>query len=58
MFGIEINMNTAVAIALVSYATWFYAQNPVVNRGRLDQVKVKGNDEEKQSLKKPPPIDV
>lgn len=28
-----------LAIALVTYASWMYAQNPVVNRGRLDQLE-------------------
>ena len=28
-----------MAIGLVTYATFMYAQNPVVNRGRLDEVE-------------------
>lgn len=39
IFSIRIDMWTAMAIALVIYATFMYAQNPVVNRGRLDEME-------------------
>ncbi|XP_037778487.1 UDP-galactose transporter senju-like [Penaeus monodon] len=39
IFGIDIGWWTVLAIALVTYASWMYAQNPVVNRGRLDQLE-------------------
>lgn len=39
IFSIPIDMWTVMAIALVTYATFMYAQNPVVNRGRLDEVE-------------------
>ncbi|KAK3864523.1 hypothetical protein Pcinc_029791 [Petrolisthes cinctipes] len=39
ILGVPVDIWTAVAIALVTYATFMYAQNPVVNRGRLDEVK-------------------
>ncbi|KAG0714617.1 UDP-galactose transporter senju [Chionoecetes opilio] len=39
IFSIPIDLWTATAIALVTYATFMYAQSPVVNRGRLDEVE-------------------
>lgn len=57
IFSIPIDLWTAAAIALVTYATIMYAQNPVVNRGRLDEVEEgRPTDEERaQPLMKPYP---
>ncbi|XP_042862360.1 UDP-galactose transporter senju-like isoform X2 [Penaeus japonicus] len=46
IFGIPIGWWTALAIALVTYASWMYAQNPVINRGRLDQLDSNQTSEE------------
>ncbi|KAK7080802.1 hypothetical protein SK128_001037 [Halocaridina rubra] len=45
IFGIPVGWWTVLAIFLVSFATWMYSQNPVVNRGRLDEVE-KDHDSE------------
>nr|XP_045622556.1 UDP-galactose transporter senju-like isoform X2 [Procambarus clarkii] len=39
IFGIPVDWWTAAAITLVIYATYMYAQSPVVNRGRLDELE-------------------
>ena len=36
IFGIAIDVYTVVSIAVVSAATFLYAQNPVVNKGKLN----------------------
>ncbi|XP_047469186.1 UDP-galactose transporter senju-like [Penaeus chinensis] len=46
IFGMAIGWWTVLAIALVTYASWMYAQNPVVNRGRLDQLEGSQTSEE------------
>lgn len=38
IFGIPIDIFTVAAIGIVSYATYLYSQNPVVNKGRLDKI--------------------
>ncbi|XP_054715721.1 UDP-galactose transporter senju-like [Uloborus diversus] len=43
IFGIAIDIYTFISIAIVVYATFLYAQNPVVNKGRFDAVE-KGED--------------
>ncbi|KAK8739051.1 hypothetical protein OTU49_003811 [Cherax quadricarinatus] len=50
IFGIPIDWWTAAAIALVIYATYMYAQNPVVNRGRLDVEKGSSSQQEEEML--------
>ncbi|KAG7162167.1 UDP-galactose transporter senju-like [Homarus americanus] len=60
IFGIAVNWWTAVAIALVIFATYMYAQNPVVNRGRLDELE-KDTSSEPEGLtliKNVPPTNV
>ncbi len=39
IFGIEVNMFTVVAIAIVSYATLLYAQNPVDNTPKTEPIR-------------------
>ena len=41
IFGIPVNFITAIAIAIVSYATLVYAQNPVDNTPNSDQGRSK-----------------
>ncbi|XP_066987756.1 UDP-galactose transporter senju isoform X1 [Macrobrachium rosenbergii] len=50
IFGIPINGWTFLAIALVSLASWMYSQNPVVNRGRLDEVEKAHDSEAEEKL--------
>lgn len=46
IFGIAIDIYTFISIAIVSYATYLYAQNPVVNKGRLEEVSGEKSSEE------------
>ncbi|KFM58234.1 hypothetical protein X975_09193, partial [Stegodyphus mimosarum] len=48
IFGFPIDIYTIISIAIVSYATYLYAQSPVVNKGRLETVpEDKNEDKEK-----------
>ncbi|XP_067938823.1 UDP-galactose transporter senju-like isoform X2 [Watersipora subatra] len=41
IFGIAVDVYTVVSIGIVSAATFLYAQNPVVNKGKLDEEEAK-----------------
>ncbi|CAL4112632.1 unnamed protein product, partial [Meganyctiphanes norvegica] len=56
IFGIPINIWTAFAILLVTYATWLYSQNPVVNRGRLDDLEKSDETKSLVSQESPTPV--
>lgn len=43
IFGIAIDIYTVVAIFIVSAATYLYAQNPVVNKAKSDELHHKEN---------------
>ncbi|XP_071540709.1 UDP-galactose transporter senju-like isoform X2 [Panulirus ornatus] len=58
IFGIPVDWCTAIAIALVSYATYMYAQSPVVNRGRLDELEKNSTAEEEVLVKNGSPSPV
>lgn len=47
IFGISIDVFTVVAIGIVSAATFLYANNPVVNKGKLGDAADSLVDEEK-----------
>jgi hypothetical protein len=44
IFGISIDMYTAVALVIVSGATFLYSHRPVVNLAKTDEVKTKAED--------------
>ncbi|XP_064540825.1 UDP-galactose transporter senju [Drosophila montana] len=58
LFAIPIYMNTALAIAVVSYAIYLYTQSPVVNLGKvrplatISEATVKLNPKEKEDRRK------
>ena len=43
IFGIPVDVYTVIAILIVSAATYLYAQNPVVNKAKSDEVHHKEN---------------
>lgn len=55
IFDIPIDLYTVIAIAVVSGATFLYARNPVVNKGKLnDQGQVVEMTNDGGSKEKPP----
>lgn len=46
IFGIPIDIYTAIAVAIVSYATYLYAKNPVVNK------PIKSNEEDNYAYRR------
>lgn len=49
IFGIPVDIYTFISIAIVCYAIYLYAQNPVVNKGRLETAS-DDNSEDKVKL--------
>ena len=48
IFGIPVDIYTLISIVIVCYAIYLYAQNPVVNKGRLETIS---NDNAEENVK-------